>query len=126
MKILQMCTVQGQEPELRIPGLDFLSSSILKAPDQGLASSSNEALKRDFEKYKIRSLQELDRLRRSAVHGVTASPIDPMDFWIKENRKHQYETKFALLSCDIMAIPASSVPCERMFSVSGLLSSGKC
>jgi hypothetical protein len=35
----------------------------------------------------------------------------------------QSETALSSLALDIMAIPASSVPSERLFSISGLLSS---
>ena len=54
----------------------------------------------------------------------TCNPTDPMDFWVKELKCYQFESSLSCLALDIMAIPASSVPSERLFSISGLLSSG--
>ena len=51
------------------------------------------------------------------------SPIDdPLDFWVENESK--YETMIPLIAQDILCIPATSTPSERLFSASGLLSSG--
>ena len=66
-----------------------------------------------------------NELRESAVNGVTKNPMDPLDFWVREMNSMEYETNIAKLAQDILVIPASSVPSERLFSISGLLSSGE-
>ena len=48
---------------------------------------------------------------------------DPMMHW--EVSRDKYKTALPDLALDILATPASSVPSERMFSICGLLSSGK-
>ena len=51
------------------------------------------------------------------------SPIDdPLDYWVENESK--YETILPLIAQDILCITATSTPSERLFSVSGLLSSG--
>jgi hypothetical protein len=108
--------------------LAFLSDVILNK--RQTVHSENEiylmdALSRDLENYKRRCQVVLNKLRESAVNGMTKNPVDPLDFWVKEMRSQQYETNLASLAQDILVIPASSVPSERLFSISGLLSSGK-
>ena len=50
---------------------------------------------------------------------------DPLDFWEQQEWKVRYETILPTLAQDIMVVPASSVPSERTFSITGVLSSGK-
>ena len=74
--------------------------------------------------------QVLAKLKNSASksqnnEATTNAPIDPIDFWAKALRSKQYGSELASVAVDVMAIPASSVPRERLFSFSGLLSSGK-
>ena len=47
---------------------------------------------------------------------------DPLDYWVVNECK--YETMLPLIAQDILCIPATSTPSERLFSASGLLSSG--
>ena len=72
------------------------------------------------------SKQVLGKLMRSASAKMedkgqlkTNNPTNPMDFWAKQMKN--CETSLAQLAVDVMAIPASSVPSERFFSISGLL-----
>ena len=89
-------------------------------------------MKRDLDHFKIQSKKVLTKLMKSATpkqgeeqgEMKTSNPTDPMDFWVKELKYYHFETPLACLALDIMAIPASSVPSERLFSISGLLSSG--
>ena len=117
-----------EEKTITIPGLKFLSKKIIRG-NNGSTSDPAAALKRDLDQYQIKSKQVLNKLMQSASHKVgeegemkTRNPTDPMDFWVKELL--QSETALSSLALDIMAIPASSVPSERLFSISGLLSSG--
>ena len=48
---------------------------------------------------------------------------DPLDYWVESESK--YETLLPLIAEDILCIPATSTPSERLFSISGILSSGK-
>ena len=122
---------EEQETTITIPGLKFLSKTILQTSNNA-NSDPAAALKRDLDHYKIQSKKVLTRLMKSAnltqgeAQGEmkTCNPTDPMDFWVKELKSYQFESPLASLALDIMAIPASSVPSERLFSISGLLSSG--
>ena len=48
--------------------------------------------------------------------------FDPFDFWIKSS--HRYP-KLAPIAQDLLVIPASSTPIERVFSAAGYASSGR-
>ena len=51
------------------------------------------------------------------------SPIeDPLKYWVENEAK--YETLLPMIAQDILCIPATSTPSERLFSASGLLASG--
>ena len=109
-----------------IPGLAFPSDVILNKVQSAPSDISlTNALTRDLDKYKRRCQMVLNELRESAVNGVTKNLMDPLDFWVREMNSMEYETNIAKLAQDILVIPASSVPSERSFSISGLLSSGE-
>ena len=123
---------EGREVEeiktVTIPGLKFLSKKIFDGTKTVLGDS-RAALNEDLHQYKLKSKQVITKLMKSANHWEeeqgdlrTKRPVDPMDFWVKE--MGQFTLKLPLLALDIMAVPASSVPSERLFSISGLLSSG--
>ena len=118
-----------EKPAVVIPGLKFLSSTILEKEDS-TARDVESKLKKDFLLYSSKSEGVLDKLKKSAStkeegKEKTKAPADPMDFWAKEHRRKEFLTKLPALALDIMAIPASSVPSERLFNISGMLSSGK-
>ena len=48
---------------------------------------------------------------------------DPLDFWI-ESEKHY--PKLALVAMDLLYIPASTTPVERVFLTAGYAYSGRC
>ena len=111
-----------------IPGLKLLSKTIFDGT-KTLPSDPRAALNQDLHQYKLKSKQVITKLMNSASHREgeqgdlrTKKPGDPMDFWVKE--MGQFTTKLPLLALDVMVIPASSVPSERLFSISGLLCSG--
>ena len=123
---------EGREAEetkaVTIPGLTFLSRTIFDGT-KTTAGDPRAELNQDFHQYKLKSKQVITKLMNSASHREgeqgdlrTKKPDDPMDFWVKEMKL--YTSMLPLLALDVMAIPASSVPSERLFSISGLLSSG--
>ena len=57
-------------------------------------------------------------------HQDEECPIDdPLDYWVDNELK--YETMLPMIAQDILCIPATSTPSERLFSASGLLTSGR-
>ena len=48
--------------------------------------------------------------------------IDLVEFWIENAKSHPM---LSPLACDLLTIPASSAPIERVFSTAGLVTSGK-
>jgi hypothetical protein len=48
--------------------------------------------------------------------------LDAVDFWVQNHEK--YPT-LAPIACDILVIPATSTPIERVFSTAGMVSTGK-
>ena len=48
-----------------------------------------------------------------------------MKYLISQERNPDYETSLPRIAQDILVMPASSVPSERMFSLSGILSMGR-
>ena len=47
---------------------------------------------------------------------------DPLMYWQLNGNK--YKTVLSEFACDTLSSPSSSVPCERMFSISGIMSAG--
>ena len=48
---------------------------------------------------------------------------DPLDYWVSEETR--YYSPIARVAQDLLTIPATSTPSERLFSASGLLTEGK-
>ena len=48
--------------------------------------------------------------------------VDSVEFWIENEKAYP---SLAPLACDLLTIPASSVPIERVFSTAGQITSGK-
>ena len=84
------------------------------------------------------------RANEDALRDVeaTVKPKDPLDFWIAQvviilkaktllilfilqEKSKEYFTVLPTVAQDLMAIPATSVPSERTFNISGLLSDNK-
>ena len=56
----------------------------------------------------------------------TTLPLtDPMEFWIAQEYSKGYRTDLPIVAQDILAIVPTSVPSERTFSVSGVLSQNR-
>ena len=57
----------------------------------------------------------------SAVHSVS-DRVDPIAFWVEQEQTYP---QLSLLAIDILMIPGSSAPVERIFSTAGESTSGK-
>ena len=77
-----------------------------------------------------RFASDLDRLKKDSIYALSKLeankddvPDDPIQYWIKV--RCLYSTKLPELAADLLCIPASSVPSERLFSVAGVMCAGK-
>ena len=129
--------------EIIIPGLPFLSKNLTVGG--GARTSQTGRMERDLALYDRKSQDFYDKIVEEARLGDRAelkSP-DPLLFWLaqvcinlsfmfvpnfihdfKETSK-EFLTALPALAQDIMAIPATSVPSERLFSISGILSENR-
>ena len=82
--------------------------------------SSNYRFGKDLERYKKDSVEALAKLQASREKQ---KPGDPLEYWTMV--RCLCSTKLAEVACDILCIPASSVPSERLFSVAGVMCAGK-
>ena len=64
--------------------------------------------------------QEVDRYL-NAVHSLSDS-VDPITFWVEQEQTYP---QLSLLAIDILMIPSSSAPVERIFSMVGESTSSK-
>ena len=118
----------------------FKHVSNLIASAQSNDKSKSSPFSRDLELYKAEVHRVLLSKQVSSTAPVAAGgaeqededgetnegedcPIDdPLDYWAENEAK--YETILPLCAQDILCIPATSTPSERLFSASGLLASG--
>ena len=73
---------------------------------------------------------DLDRLKKDSIDALSQlqakkdhKPEDPMEYWTKVGCL--CSTRLADLAVDLLTIPASSVPSERLFSVAGVMCAGR-
>ena len=59
------------------------------------------------------------------VNPVKIKAEDPLDFWLRQEKTKEFETGLVTIAQDVMAIPATGVPSERTFNISGILSDNK-
>ena len=76
----------------------------------------------DLERLKKDSIDAL-REHQAANKGKKKRPVDPQLYWARV--RCLCSTKLADVAADLLAIPASSVPSERLFSVSGIMCAGE-
>ena len=86
-------------------------------------SSSNKKLEADFERLE-KDAKDLFCQTAEAIAAKKPCPPaeDPLDYWIR--MLYLGSSKLASVACNLLVIPATSVPSERFFSLSGFLSSG--
>ena len=75
---------------------------------------------KDLDRYKKDSVEALAKLQ---ANREKQKPDDPLEYWVMV--RCLCSTKLADVACDILCIPASSVPSERLFSVAGVMCAGK-
>ena len=68
-------------------------------------------------------VEEVLMAEEIVVEEVEIAMDDPLDYWVEHEAR--FETILPLVAEDILAIPATSTPSERLFSVSGILSGGR-
>ena len=86
-------------------------------------SRSDNKLAADFERLE-KDAKDLFCQTAEAVAARKPCPPteDPLDYWIR--MLYLGKSKLSAVACDLLVIPATSVPSERFFSLSGFLSSG--
>lgn len=86
------------------------------------------------EMFMFRFSDDLDRVKRGAVEalakhqteqraGKEMELVDPIVYWVE--MQSLCTSKLAHVAVDLLSIPATSVPSERLFSVSGVLCAGE-
>ncbi len=103
------------EPEQPPPSKKFrYLSSILfeKKKEQASSRSTSPCLMPEQEEVRLYASSELD----------INEDIDPLQFWMENESTYPL---LASLAFDVLSIPASSAPVERVFSTAGLVSSGR-
>ena len=88
--------------------------------DSTLTCAKEQAFNTDIE----RLAMDCDAHVRKAKSGNAKQDVekDILEYW--NQFRYGAQSKLPDLACDLLVIPASSVPSERMFSIAGLLSSG--
>ena len=86
-------------------------------------SSSDKKLAADFERLE-KDAKDLFCKTADAIAAKKPCPPaeDPLEYWIR--MLYLGSSKLASVACNLLVIPATSVPSERFFSLSGFLSSG--
>jgi len=112
-----------------------ISSSVALYEDGSSTSISN--LEMDMSTYESRSKEyfyqksvkaalEANKDINENEDGVTnVTYTDPLPFWVKEAQSSCYKTTLAHVAEDLLLTPVTSVCSERMFSISGILSSNR-
>ena len=86
-------------------------------------SRSDNKLTADFERLE-KDAKDLFCQTAEAIAARKPCPPteDPLDYWVR--MLYLGKSKLSSVACDLLVIPATSVPSERFFSLSGFLSSG--
>ena len=110
-------------------GFKHISNLIANVQSNDKAKSTSFGRDLDLFKAEIQRVLLLRTLDRDDEEQETENeedeecPIeDPLGYWVQNESK--YETLLPLVAQDILCIPATSTPSERLFSASGLLASG--
>ena len=60
-----------------------------------------------------------------SIHTNSDLEVDPRVFWVSQINAKRLQT-IAAIARDIFAIPVSSAPVERVFSVAGVVTANRC
>ena len=103
------------------------SLSSLIVSNEGTAPSSR--LQRDLDLYERKCKLYFSKITgdgEARLNGKSELDIlDPLLFWIAQEDCEEFQTDLASIAQDILAVPATSVPSERLFSISGILSQNR-
>ena len=77
----------------------------------------------DMDRVKKGALEALAKHQTDQRAGKKMELVDPMVFWVE--MQSLCTSKLADVAVDLLSIPATSVPSERLFSVSGVLCAGE-
>ena len=138
------------KPKFVLPGFSRISQGILtKCKDSPssvvsgrLQTNIEVKISRDFELYETKAKKVLEKAVSNAekkyeakfgdntdnleeVKPVKIKAEDPLDFWLRQEKTKEFETGLVTIAQDVMAIPATGVPSERTFNISGILSDNK-
>lgn len=150
VEVMQEDVEEEEEMECYLPGFENLSKSILLKPNPETSNNNDhevdKEIEEDFEKYQMKSEEGLkkavDKAKIKAANQreslkkegkdneaklvrAKVVPEDPLDWWLGQEKKVQWGSILATLAQDILVVPATSVPSERTFSVTGELSKGR-
>ena len=103
-----------------MPGMDLLLDLIQEGEvgNEGNTCVLEQAFNSDIEKLEKDTNQHIEMVKS----GKSSNQEDILEYWNK--MRYCSLSKLPDLACNLLVIPASSVPSERLFSISGLLSSG--
>ena len=117
-----MANAQEEEDDFIGAGL-FSSLKPREVQKMKKESSSDKKLAADLERLE-KDAKDLFCQTAEAIAAKKPCPPaeDPLDYWIR--MLYLGSSKLASVACNLLVIPATSVPSERFFSLSGFLSSG--
>ena len=146
MQIRDQLNLEDEEDDIPtqfvIPGLPSLSRSL----GVGMGEAANpprEKLDRDIALYEKRAETYVNKIVGQArlKNSVELTIPDPLTFWLAQvicceidllvitdyfqEDAGDYLTTLPTLAQDLLAVPATSVPSERLFSISGILSENR-
>ena len=128
---------EANQGEVSIPGVantqeeedDFIGAGLFsnlkprEVQKMKKESSSAKKLEADFERLEKDTKDLFCQTAEAIAAKKPCLPTeDPPDYWIR--MLYLESSKLASVACNLLAILATSIPSERLFSLSGFLSSG--
>ena len=127
-----------------LEGFDTLSQNL----SAGGSTTAAKQLDKDLQKYENRATDYCKKIMKEAAVGLPAgsrpvlAPPDPLTFWniqvchlqsylcriswlILQADSRDFSTTLPEICQDLLCVPCTSVPAERLFSLSGLLTENR-